>query len=98
MSVFEVAVQKGEWKKDKNLGETICLIHAQASKAVDAIRKGNPPHTKISDLSEVEVALAKIIIQIMDLASKKGWRVGEALIRKHHFDKNLPLTDQHFEF
>ena len=98
MSVFEAAVQKGWWKKDRNLGEAICLIHAELSEAFEALRKGNPPHSKLPDLSEVEVALAEVIIRIMDLASKKGWRVGEALVRKHHFDKTASLEDNHFEF
>jgi len=98
ISMFEVAVQKGGWKKDKNLSEAICLIHAQLSKAVWAIRKVNPPHTKISDLSEAEVALAEVNIRKMDLASKKGLRVGKAHIRKHHFNKNSPFSDKHFEF
>jgi len=97
MSVFEVAVRRGLWKKERRMGEAFCLIHSELSKAFEALRKENPPNSKLPDLSEVEVSLADVIIRIMDIASKKGFRVGEALIRKHHIDKTTTKTERHFE-
>ena len=67
---------------ERNDGEMIALIQSEASEALEALRQGNPPDDKIPEFSGAEAELADVIIRIMDLSERRGWRVAEALVAK----------------
>jgi NTP pyrophosphatase (non-canonical NTP hydrolase) len=89
--VHDWAVGKGFWEGgDRNDGEAIALMHSELSEALEGLRHGNPPSDHIPEFSAAEEELADCIIRIMDLASARHWRVGEAIVAKMAFNDDRP--------
>lgn len=86
--VHTIAKKKGWWDEDKENGTIIALIHSEVSEALEALRAGNPSDDKIPEFNGAEAELADVIIRIMDVAQKRGWRVSEAIIAKLQFNDN----------
>lgn len=89
----EAAVKSGWWhdangiKKDRNVGELLCLIHSEISEAMEGARKGlMDNHLKHRSMMEVE--LADAIIRIFDLAESKNFNLGETIYEKLEYNKN----------
>jgi hypothetical protein len=89
-AIHQLAVEKRFWEQDQNSREMAALIHARFSQTLEAMQKGNPPDSKLPEFSTAEVELADMIIQILDMAANYKWRVGEAVVAKHRFDRSRP--------
>jgi len=89
----EAAVIGGWWhddngiRKDRNVGELLCLIHSEISEAMEGARKGLMD-THLKHKSMMEVELADAIIRIFDLAESRGFKLGETIYEKLEYNKS----------
>ena len=89
----EAAVSGGWWhddngiRKDRNVGELLCLIHSEISEAMEGARKGLMD-SHLTHKSMMEVELADAIIRIFDLAESRGFKLGETIYEKLEYNKS----------
>ena len=89
----EAAVSGGWWhdsqgvRKERNIGELLCLIHSEISEAMEGARKGLMD-THLKHKSMMEVELADAIIRIFDLAESKGFNLGETIYEKLEYNRS----------
>lgn len=81
-------LETGE-KKERNVGELLCLIHSEVSEAMEGHRK-NLMDDKLPHRKMFEVELADALIRIFDLAGAHNLDLGGAIAEKRGFNKVRP--------
>lgn len=81
-----IDLETGE-KKERNIGELLCLVHSEISEAMEGARK-NLMDDKLPHRSMLEVELADAVIRIFDMAGGLGLDLGGALFEKLEYNRN----------
>lgn len=88
-ALYQIAQDKGFWDRESNPDNgspavKLCLVHAELSEALEAMRAGNPPSDKLHEfgISHVEEEMADAMIRLMDLAGYLGFNLGRAICKK----------------
>jgi NTP pyrophosphatase (non-canonical NTP hydrolase) len=76
------ATEKGWWEVPRPIPETLCLIHAEVSEALEAYRKG--------DQDNFREELADIAIRLLDACEGYGIDLEAEIAKKHAYNKTRP--------
>ena len=74
-------------RKDRNVGELLCLVHSEISEAMEGHRK-NLQDDKLPHRTMFEVELADAMIRIFDIAGAFGMDLGGAISEKRLYNMN----------
>lgn len=92
--VHEVAVSKGWWESDRNVGEALALMHSELSEALEEYRAGHPLGvTRKADNGKPEgflVELADVAIRVFDFCEAYSLDLEAAIAEKHAFNRTRP--------
>jgi len=78
----EIAVSKGFWDEERNIGEALMLIVTELAEAMEAYRK--------EDQDNFKEELADTFIRLLDLCGGLGIDIEEEIIRKSDKNKGRP--------
>lgn len=74
-------------RKERNIGELLCLVHSEISEAMEGARK-NLKDDKLPHRPMIEVELADAFIRIFDIAGAYGLDLGGAIAEKRAYNAN----------
>ena len=77
-----IAVEKGFWEKERNIGEALMLIVTELAEAMEAHR--------IQDDANFKEELADSFIRLLDLCGGLGIDIEEEIYKKSTKNKNRP--------
>ena len=84
--IHQMAVQKGWWETERNVGEMLALIHSEISEALEEWRTGNPiGETYYSEGGKPEgfgVELADAVIRILDVCERYKIDLAHTIVEK----------------
>lgn len=80
--IHDNAIAHGWWDRHRPIPELLCLIHSEASEALEAYRNGNNENLKEE--------LADIVIRVLDMAGGYGINLEEEVMKKHETNKSRP--------
>lgn len=90
--IHESNIKAGWWtdlktgeKKERNVGELLCLVHSEISEAMEGHRK-NLMDDKLPHRKMFEVELADALIRIFDIAGAYGMDLGGAISEKRAYN------------
>lgn len=90
--IHDLALKKGWWQEEREMGTMLALIHSEVSEALEADRT-DANSEKIPEFTGLEEELADVIIRILDLAGYYDLRIGQAVLAKHEY--NLGRSFRH---
>ena len=79
---YGIAVSKGFWDKERNMGEALMLIVTELAEAMEAYRK--------QDDANFKEELADTFIRLLDLCGGHNIDIEEEIARKSEKNKNRP--------
>jgi len=74
--------------KNRNIPESLALIHSEVSEALEADRKDMGESKKLFGVSQFTEELADIVIRVMDLAEAEGCYLSGAIVRKMQYNES----------
>ena len=77
-----IAVEKGFWEKERNIGEALMLIVTELAEAMEAHR--------VQDQENFKEEIADSFIRLLDLCGGLGIDIEEEISRKSHKNKKRP--------
>lgn len=89
-AIHQNAKDHGWWDSPREDGTIAMLIVTEIAEAVEAQRNGGGESDKIPGFSKEEEEFADAVIRILDFSGAKGYRLGQAIIAKHEFNKTRP--------
>jgi len=76
---------------NRNDGEAISLMHSELSELLEGLRDGNPASEKLGDgFTQADEEGADLVIRLLDLAHKRGWKIAEAMVAKIAVNADRP--------
>lgn len=92
MAAHHNAIDKGFYGAEMlgNPALQIALIHSEASELLESYRKDPEQSAKIVGFSTSEEEAADIIIRVLDMASHRNMRIGQAIIAKMAYNSTRP--------
>ncbi len=62
----------------------------ELAECVEGVRRGNPPDEHCPEFTTEEIELADCVIRIMDHATARNCRLGEAIVAKMEYNEGRP--------
>ena len=82
-----VAKEHGWWDKERPIPELLCLIHSEASEALEAYRANDSTNPYSANFAE---ELADIVIRVFDMAEGLGIDIQSEILKKNSFNRSRP--------